>query len=94
MGYESNKDITCPRCGTQNIIPIMYGSPSAKAWKQREAGIVATGGSPSFALQRQGDLGPLANCYCKDCKHRWDEKPWPWLCSTTISNGCKVIPAY
>jgi len=93
MGYESNESITCPQCGSLNVVPIVYGSPTAIAQTEWENGVIHIGGSPSLVLQKQGNREFLANCYCKGCSHKWDEKPWPWLggTSTYADDDCKYI---
>ncbi len=34
----------CPECGSDSVIPIMYGYPSAKGFEAAERGEVALGG--------------------------------------------------
>lgn len=53
----------CPRCGSEDIVPIVYGYPGPELVKESEAGKVRLGGcivsedNPTHA--------------CKRCGHRW-----------------------
>ena len=56
----------CPKCGSENAIPIAYGMPGPELFKKAEAGKVKLGGcciednSPEY--------------YCNDCEHEWNKK--------------------
>lgn len=55
--------ITCPECGSENVVPIVYGLPSWEAWEEELEGKIRLGGccisedSPKYA--------------CKDCHCEW-----------------------
>lgn len=56
----------CPKCGSENVIPIAYGMPGPELFKKAEAGKVKLGGccieenSPEY--------------YCNDCVYEWNKK--------------------
>ena len=55
----------CPKCGSKNAIPIVYGLPALELLEKAEAGKVKLGGccieesSPEF--------------FCKDCNSEWNK---------------------
>ena len=60
---------TCPRCGSGDVLPIMYGMPGPEMTRDSLAGRVALGGCV---------LVPDApDRLCQNCRHRWREGPGP-----------------
>ncbi len=55
-----DRPIKCPKCNSDNIIPIIYGLPTHELFEDSKAGRVALGG----CCQRVDD--PLWEC--GDCK--------------------------
>ncbi len=54
---------TCPRCGSQDVLPIVYGLPGPELTEESLAGKVALGGCV---------LSPEPpNHLCRNCRHRW-----------------------
>ena len=57
----------CPRCGSEDVLPIVYGYPGPELAEESIAGKVKLGGclvgpdSPEF--------------YCKACRHEWRTSP-------------------
>jgi hypothetical protein len=47
----------CPACGSADVVPILYGMPTAEGFKDAEAGLIALGGccisndDPSWACR-------------------------------------------
>ncbi|HLL38440.1 MAG TPA: hypothetical protein VK357_02095 [Rubrobacteraceae bacterium] len=58
---------TCPRCGSQNVVPILYGMPRPEMLEEEShRGEVALGGCVVF---------PDAPDYtCRNCGHDWREE--------------------
>jgi hypothetical protein len=63
MTTKSKKPRVCPRCGSGNVIPIVYGYPSPELEKQSQRGKVMLGGCCV------GDDN--TQWYCKECENRW-----------------------
>jgi predicted RNA-binding Zn-ribbon protein involved in translation (DUF1610 family) len=53
----------CPKCGSSNVIPIIYGLPSYEAFLESKEGKIKLGGCIV------SDDNP--NWHCKDCGHEW-----------------------
>ncbi len=53
----------CPKCGSNEVIPIVYGYPSEELFLRAEAGKVKLGGCcvEAFAMDR----------HCKKCGEEW-----------------------
>ena len=57
----------CPRCGSEDVLPIVYGYPGPELDEESLAGRVVLGGclvgpdSPEF--------------HCKVCEHDWRTSP-------------------
>ena len=58
----------CPRCGSKEFVPIVYGLLDEKSMAEAKAGKIACGGC-SFDLD-----GP--HWCCKLCDHRWPREGW------------------
>jgi Zn finger protein HypA/HybF involved in hydrogenase expression len=56
----------CPKCGSENTIPILWGYPSQALFKAAEQGLVKLGGCVI------GEDEP--DTFCKDCQHEWSEE--------------------
>ena len=56
---------TCPRCGAQDVLPIVYGYPGPELTEASMAGKVALGGCVL------GSNPP--DRLCQSCRHRWLE---------------------
>ncbi|MCI5856659.1 MAG: hypothetical protein MR016_04755 [Agathobacter sp.] len=57
--------IICPKCKSENIIPIVYGNPAAATKEAAERGELMLGGSGVI----DGFQGP--DRYCKQCGFSW-----------------------
>ncbi len=55
----------CPKCKSNNIIPIMYGYPAPEAFEKAEKGNLKLGVCEIFIG------GGQPECFCKDCEHKW-----------------------
>lgn len=56
----------CPKCKSENIVPIMYGYPSYEAFEEAEKGNIKLGGCEVLI----DDLA-MPDKYCKDCEYEW-----------------------
>lgn len=56
----------CPKCKSENIIPIMYGYPSHEAFEEAEKGNLKLGGCEILL-----DDCKMPDRYCKDCETEW-----------------------
>jgi len=56
----------CPKCGSKNVVKILYGFPTAEAGKQERKGKIKLGGGCI------GDHDP--SHYCKDCQHKFGHR--------------------
>jgi len=56
----------CPKCGSENVIPIAYGLPGPELFKKAEAGKVKLGGC---CIEDN-----FPEYYCNDCEHEWNKK--------------------
>lgn len=57
----------CPRCGSRELLEVIYGSPTHELFLQAEAGKVKLGGC---CIE---DGSP--DHHCKDCGNEWNTKP-------------------
>ena len=55
--------LNCPKCKSNQVIPILYGMPGMDAFEDEEKGKVKLAGCVVT------DSDP--NQYCKKCKHKW-----------------------
>ena len=55
----------CPKCKSNNIIPILYGYPAPEAMKEAEKGNLKLGGCEVLIGGGQPDR------FCKDCEYEW-----------------------
>ena len=53
----------CPRCGSRQVVPIVYGLPGKQLAADADAGRVVLGGC------RVSDGDPIRSCVA--CGHRW-----------------------
>ncbi|WPX08760.1 hypothetical protein [Anaerocellum danielii] len=59
-------NLICPKCGSKNVLEILYGYPDYKAFEEAEKGNIILGGccisdnSPDF--------------HCKDCNYEWKKE--------------------
>jgi hypothetical protein len=54
---------TCPRCGSGNVRPILYGMPGPEMTEDSMAGKVALGGCVVFP--------EAPDRLCRNCGHDW-----------------------
>ncbi len=54
---------TCPMCGSEDVLPIVYGLPGRELTEQALAGRVALGGCVLFP--------DAPDRLCRDCHHQW-----------------------
>ena len=59
----STRQIKCPKCQSNNIIPIVYGYPPSDVGEEAEKGIVQLGGCVI------NDDSP--QWHCKNCGHEF-----------------------
>lgn len=55
--------LRCPFCGSDEVLPILYGLPGPEMMKEAEAGRIALGGcciDPDYPTAR-----------CQKCSHEW-----------------------
>ena len=57
----------CPKCKSNNVIPIMYGYPAPEAMEEAEKGNLKLGGCMIYDI----DGGGMADRYCEDCENEW-----------------------
>jgi len=60
---KKGKRRLCPNCGSQNVVPMIYGLPGPELIQEQEEGKVELGG----CLISEDNP---RRC-CKDCRHRW-----------------------
>jgi hypothetical protein len=58
-------DTTCPRCGSGDVLPIVYGMPGPEMTEEIQAGTVVLGGCVLFP--------DAPDRLCRNCRHRWLE---------------------
>ena len=59
---EPNRNRRCPECGSERVVPIVYGFPTPELERRAERGEVALGGCL---------LPADATRYCSDCDSEW-----------------------
>ncbi len=57
----------CPKCKSNNVIPIMYGYPAPEAMEEAEKGNLKLGGCMIYDI----DGGGMADRYCEGCENEW-----------------------
>jgi hypothetical protein len=57
----------CPRCGSADVVPIVYGLPSRKMIEDCHAGRIALGGCCVFPH--------YPDHLCDSCGHKWQNSP-------------------
>ena len=55
----------CPKCGSKNSVPILYGFPAPELFEKAEAGKVKLGGC---CIEENSP-----ECFCKDCNNEWNK---------------------
>ena len=58
-----DKDMICPKCGSKNTVPIIYGLPSLDLYEKEQKREILLGGCCVTS--------DAPCCYCKDCGNRW-----------------------
>lgn len=61
----------CPKCKSDNVIPIIYGYPSPSEMEEAEKGNLRLGGCIVFVGGGQPDR------FCKDCENEWCVENFP-----------------
>ncbi len=56
----------CPQCGSQRVVPIVYGYPAPETARRAEAGEIRLGGCCIT------DHDPT--WHCEDCDYAWGEE--------------------
>ncbi len=64
IGANSKNQSKCPKCGSPNYIPIVYGYPSPEAFEKAERGELILAGCCIF------EENPPVKC-CKNCRHQY-----------------------
>lgn len=59
----SEDGVTCPNCGSSNIVEIIYGMPTREAFLEEKAGKIKLGGC---VVQPHSP-----DKFCKDCEFEW-----------------------
>ena len=57
------KKVTCPECGSTNVVRICYGLPGPELFERAKRGEIVLGGCCI--------TGNDPTCHCKDCGHNW-----------------------
>ncbi|MCX7720652.1 MAG: hypothetical protein N2Z64_05145 [Dictyoglomus thermophilum] len=60
---RKSKKIKCPKCGSKNVIPIIYGYPTSEAFEKEKRGEIILGGC---VIEYDSP-----NWYCKECGYKW-----------------------
>lgn len=63
IGTVNRKRFTCPECGRNAGVEIVYGYPTRRLFRQAERRDVVLGG----CIVRNDD----PNAQCLECHHRW-----------------------
>jgi hypothetical protein len=61
----------CPKCGSHQVIDIVYGRSSEELRKEQQDGKILIGGDACMQLSPEGKLENLPIYYCKFCGHKW-----------------------
>lgn len=56
----------CPKCGSSNVLDIMYGMPTMEVFEMYERGEIKLGGCCV--------TGEDPQYYCRDCENEWDRE--------------------
>jgi hypothetical protein len=59
------KPRTCPACGSADVVPILYGMPTAEMFEKAEAGLIALGGC---CVSLDGPCWRCVSCNTDICK--------------------------
>lgn len=60
--HPGSEDI-CPRCGSGNVVPIIYGMPDEALQKEAAQGLIELGGC---------EVWPgMPDMFCRSCGYRW-----------------------
>ena len=54
----------CPRCSSDEVLPIAYGMPSEEMFEEAERGEIVLGGCGRF-------IGLSPDYTCQNCGHEW-----------------------
>lgn len=63
---NDNRISTCPKCGSHEVVKIIYGLPGPELVEKSERGEVLLGGC--IVKEDNPDRA------CKSCRHRWRER--------------------
>ena len=61
MTEKTGKHPACPKCGSEQVVPIAYGLPGPEMSEEADRGEIELGGC---VVQRE-------RWFCKACGHRW-----------------------
>jgi hypothetical protein len=61
------KKCICPKCKSNNVVPIVYGFPAPNALEEAEKGNVKLGGCLVYDIDGCG----MADRYCRECEYEW-----------------------
>jgi hypothetical protein len=64
--YADGVLVVCPRCGSANVVPILYGLPSEMALEAQRRGALALAGCCLPPATSRVD-----RLCCMGCQHRW-----------------------
>ena len=56
---QKNNDRKCPKCASDNVVPIIYGLPAGELFEQSDRGEIKLGGCMILPEK----------WHCKDCGH-------------------------
>ena len=68
--FPATETPACPRCGSQKVIPVLYGLPSQEAMEAGRRGELAFGGC--CLPPRLSDMNRWC---CRQCHFRWPGNP-------------------
>ena len=63
MAEKTGKHPACPKCGSEQVLPIAYGEPGPEMWEMARRGEIVLGGCVTSGNDPQWS--------CKACGHRW-----------------------
>lgn len=61
--------VTCPKCGSENIIPIIYGYPTNDMFAESDNGECILGGC--CIEVDESEKADLSVHHCNDCGFEW-----------------------
>jgi hypothetical protein len=70
--FDDDVLVVCPRCGSDWVVPVMYGHPSEAAEEAARRGALAMGGC---CMPRPSQRNHWC---CKSCKFRWPGEFEDW----------------